>query len=78
MDVSKKKLLRFPIVIIIHIALIAAIFKIVYPEVKISSLPIVIGGAGFCLAFITDYLYMRFFSKEADEQNSGGKTNENK
>jgi hypothetical protein len=57
--------------------LVAAIFNIVYPEVEISSLPIVIGGAGFCLAFITDYLYTRFFSKKDVKPDSGGKTDEN-
>lgn len=78
MDVAKKKLLRFPVFVIIHIALVTVLFKIVYPEVDMSSLPIVIGGAGFCLAFITDYLYRRFFSIKDKEQCPGEKIDENK
>ena len=78
MVLTKKRLLRFPVFIIIHIALVAIIFKFVYPEVELSSLPLVIGGTGFCLAGITDYLYTKFFFKEEQRHDLEGESPDEK
>lgn len=78
MDLSKTKLLKFPVFIIVHIALVAIIFKIVYPEVELSSLSLVIGGTGLCFALITNYLYKKSFLQKEKQQNSGESPDESK
>jgi protein-S-isoprenylcysteine O-methyltransferase Ste14 len=69
---ANRKLLRFPVVILLHIAAVAGLFKLVYPEVEINSLTTVIAGIGLCLAFATDFLYTKIAAwkkKKGEEAN---------
>lgn len=71
---ANRKLLRFPVVIVLHIAVVAAMFKLVYPEVEISSLTTVIAGTGLCLAFTTDFIYSKITGRKKKQD---GEKNEN-
>jgi hypothetical protein len=74
MMLPNRKLLRFPFVIVLHIAAVAAMFKLVYPEVEISSLTTVIAGTGLCLAFATDFIYSKITGRKKKQD---GEKNEN-
>ncbi|WP_420208278.1 hypothetical protein [Candidatus Electronema sp. JC] len=71
---ANRKLLRFSVVILLHIAAVTALFKLVYPEVEISSLTTVIAGIGLCLAFATDFIYSKITGRKKKQD---GETNEN-
>lgn len=61
---ANRKLLRFPVVIVLHIAAVAGLFKLVYPEVELASLSTVIAGTGLCLAFATDFIYTKISERK--------------
>jgi len=70
---TNRKLLKFPVVIMLHIAAVAGLFKLTYPEVELTSLSTVIAGTGLCLAFATDFLYTKITDRKRKKD---GETNE--
>ena len=67
---ANSKLLRFPVVIVLHIAAVAGLFKLVYPEVEIASLSTVIAGTGLLLALATEHIYLKITKKTKNADNS--------
>jgi protein-S-isoprenylcysteine O-methyltransferase Ste14 len=73
MTFANRKLLKFPAVVVLHIAAVAGLFKLAYPEVEMTSLSTVIAGTGLCLAFATDFLYTKITARK---EKKDGETNE--
>jgi hypothetical protein len=72
---QKLKLFKYPAFIILHIAAVAGIVRIAYPEVELASLSMVILGLGLGWALITKYTVKEWLKrKKKKEMNNDEKT----
>ena len=75
--IFQQKLFKYPVFIILHIAVVAGIFTVLYPEVELASLSTVILGLGLCWALLTNFLIQQW-RKRKENQKQGDINNENK